>query len=140
MTLKEARETYYSYSGKLSEITRQLSFAGIAVIWIFRVGDKPATGFVWDKTLLLPLVLFVAALGCDLLQYLYASFAWGVFHRCKEKQFREMRAKDGERVEDDFKAHRAINWPTLFFFWSKAFIAAAGHTLLLKHLAGVLWK
>jgi hypothetical protein len=40
MKLQKARDTYYEYSGKLSDITRQLSFAGIAIVWIFRAGDK----------------------------------------------------------------------------------------------------
>ena len=35
MKLSEIRVAYEELSGKLSEINRQLCFAGFAVIWIF---------------------------------------------------------------------------------------------------------
>lgn len=139
MTLKDARDTYYTYSGKLSDVARQLSFAGIAVIWIFRAGDKAAIGFIWDRHLLLPLTLFVGSLTADLFQYAYASLAWAIFHRAKEKAF-DRPQQDGKKAPDDFKAHPAINYPTLFFFWSKAVIVMVGHLILLRHLASVLWQ
>ena len=37
MKLRNYRQTYYDYSGKASDIARQLSFAGIAIIWIFKI-------------------------------------------------------------------------------------------------------
>lgn len=42
MQLKDTRESYQFFSGKASEIVRQLGFAGIAVIWVFKVtvGDR----------------------------------------------------------------------------------------------------
>lgn len=36
MKLKDAREHYYFYSGKTSDLVRQLGLAGIAVIWLFK--------------------------------------------------------------------------------------------------------
>jgi len=36
MKLKDAREIYYFYSGKTSDLVRQLGLAGIAVIWLFK--------------------------------------------------------------------------------------------------------
>ena len=37
MKLSEYKKTYEDFSGKASNVVRQLSFAGIAVIWIFKV-------------------------------------------------------------------------------------------------------
>ena len=37
MKIHELRSTYYEASGKVSDISRQLAFAGIAVIWVLRV-------------------------------------------------------------------------------------------------------
>jgi sugar/nucleoside kinase (ribokinase family) len=42
MKLSEVRDAYETLSGKASEIARQLSLAGIAVIWIFKSGTDQA--------------------------------------------------------------------------------------------------
>lgn len=36
MKLQDVRSTYYELSGKTSDLVRQLGFAGIALIWLFR--------------------------------------------------------------------------------------------------------
>jgi hypothetical protein len=81
MKVKEAKKAYYELSGILSERMRNLCFAGIAIVWIFRVGDSDI-----PDDLLLPLVLFVLSLSCDLLHYIYASAAWRIFYRMCEKK------------------------------------------------------
>ena len=140
MTLEKAREAYYTYSGKLSEITRQLSLAGIAVVWIFRTGDKPAAGIAWSHSLLWPLALFVAALIGDMLQYAYASAAWGIFHRFKEEEIHTLPLSAEEQANKDFKAPPWINYATDFLFWAKALAAFIGYSQLLKFLLIALWK
>ena len=166
MTLKDAREAYYTYTGNVSELARQLSFAGIGVIWVFRSKEAPS-GFVWDPSLRWTATLFVAALALDLLQYVYASLAWGVFHRQKEITLRHSaynRSTDLRTTgractleflqegapytmtssspipdqQETFKAPRFINWPTNVCFWLKAATTFAGYILLLIHLAEVL--
>jgi len=42
MNLQDYRDDFYTYSGKASDISRQLAFAGIAIIWIFKK-EVPAT-------------------------------------------------------------------------------------------------
>lgn len=87
MKLKDARDNYYFYTGKASELVRQLGLAGIAVIWLFKkeVAGVPKI----PEELLLPLVLIVLGLALDLLQYVSASIIWGVFQRWKEKRVEE---------------------------------------------------
>jgi hypothetical protein len=41
MKVEEYWKTFNEFSGKASEINRQLAFAAIAVIWLFKV-DTPA--------------------------------------------------------------------------------------------------
>jgi hypothetical protein len=122
MKLKDARDAYDIFSGKLSDIVRQLSFAGIAVIWIFRVGHESG-GIAYSTELLIPLGCFVLTLGLDFLQYLYASIAWSRFHRYKELSGVDNRA--------EFKAPAWLNIPTLFFFYSKAASIFVGYIFLL---------
>src|SRR4051812_41083792 len=109
MKLKDAREYYNQRSTKLSEVVRQLNFAGIAIIWLFRTGDKTG-GIPYNDALLWPLALLVASATFDLLHYAYASAAWGCFHRMKEREL-----KNDENAE--ILAPAAINWLSNVFFW-----------------------
>ena len=140
MKLEDAREAYYTASGKLSDVTRQLGLAGIAVVWIFRSGDKSAAGISWTHFLLWPLACFVTTLMADMLQYAYASLAWGIFHRSKERSLQQLKLSVEKQAEENFKAPRQINYLTDAFFWSKAMFASIGYGLLLKFLVSALWK
>ena len=41
MKLSDYRETYYEFSGIASEVSRKLSFAGIALVWLFKIENSP---------------------------------------------------------------------------------------------------
>lgn len=100
MKVQDALDCYYESSGKVSELTRQLALAGIAVVWIFRVGTDHAPKF--PKELLYALLFFVLTLAVDLLQYLYKTLLWGRYHYVKEKQqqaAREHAAKSPARYK-----------------------------------------
>jgi len=103
MTLDDARKAYYEFSGQVSSIARQLSYAGIAIIWIFKAGD--AEHFVIPGELVKAGFFIASALLLDFFQYSWAAAAWGRFGRLKEKE--------GQK---NFDAPAWINRPTLFFF------------------------
>jgi hypothetical protein len=128
MIRKDVRDAYYEFSGKASDNVRQLGFAALAVIWIF----KPAatTGISLPERLLWSGVFAVTALAADFLQYLYATVAWGIVNYTKEQS----------RVEEDkpFRAPRHINWPTNILFALKALAVAISYVLLLQYLLSVL--
>jgi len=114
--LSDYRDSYYFYSGKTSDVARQLAFAGIALVWIFKQNGQPIP--IIPKQLLLPSFLLTLALTFDLLHYAVASLIWGGFARYHEKQ--------GKTQEEDLLASRFWNWPGLFFFWVKvAFVIVA---------------
>jgi len=125
MKLAGARENYEYFSGKLSEINRQLCFAGIAVVWIFATKSSEG-GYALPEQLVFPLKYFVASLVVDLFQYAYASAAWGYFHRKKEKS--------GIGEDTEFGAPMYINWPTIAFFWLKVTLAFIGYLGLGKNV------
>src|SRR5262245_49460778 len=83
MKLPGYRETFYVYSGKASDICRQLAFAGIAVIWLFKkdVVGQPTLPIelIWSG------VFIVLSLVADVFQYVLASIVWRLFYRAKEK-------------------------------------------------------
>ena len=82
MKLSEFKKDAHDFSSKLSDINRNLSFAGIAIIWIFRLESK--NGLILPECLYLPLFFLVGSLALDLLQYLYSTTVWTIFYRIKE--------------------------------------------------------
>jgi hypothetical protein len=129
MNLKDARDLYYYYSGKTSDLVRQLGLAGIAVIWLFKY-DAQGVPKV-PEALALPLILIVLGLALDLLQYAVATSIWGVFQRQKEK------SSDGKK-DPDFLAPKQFNWPTVAFFTTKAIAIIAAYVYLLLYLAATV--
>lgn len=79
MTLKDFREAYYTLSGKASDITRQLGFAGLGAIWIFKYGSAGSERV--PNELVPAAVAIVLALLLDFLQYAVGSLVWGAFAR-----------------------------------------------------------
>lgn len=71
MKLSDYKKDYQEFSGKASDVARQLAFAGIVLIWIFRVEGPQAQRL--PEQLLLPSALLVLALGADLLQYILST-------------------------------------------------------------------
>ena len=124
MNLKDCRDYYYFYSGKTSDIVRQLGFAGIAIIWVFKSENQGK--LVVPPELIYPGILIVVGLALDLLHYDVATALWGIFNRIKERS--------GTKEQTEFKAPRAINWPALTLFWSKAIIIAVAYVELLLFL------
>lgn len=118
MKLSDAREAYYNYSGQLSSVSRQLCFAGIAVVWLLK-GEGNLPGGLW-----LPLVFFVVSLALDLLHYLLASIVWSNVARVYEKRL---------GVDDDakFECKKYVNWPALFCFYPKAVCCVAAYAALI---------
>ena len=133
MNLKEARDNYDRRSTKLSDVVRQLNFAGIAVIWLLRTGDKTG-GIPYSNCLLWPLGLLICSATFDLLHYAYASAAWGIFHRLQEKKLKD----DPQRAVVEIHAPDAINWLSLFFFWGKTIFTVAAYCFLIAYIARFL--
>ena len=129
MKLSEARNDYYTHSGKLSDVVRQLDFAGIALIWMFTTKTDNGA-IVVPAALHLPLGLFVLSLAADVMQYTCASLVWGWYHRHKEKT--------GLTGDDEFTAPKGMNWPAIFFFWSKTVLNLIGYGIVLLYMARLL--
>jgi ketopantoate hydroxymethyltransferase len=80
--VKDCRDAYGYNSQKAGDVARQLAFAGIGLIWVFRTGADAATKI--GPELYLPTLLLGAGLACDLLQYVVASGIWGFYGRYRE--------------------------------------------------------
>lgn len=125
MKLEKAREQYYYFSGKTSDLVRQLGLGGIAIVWLFKqtVSDAPKI----PDELVWPLTCIVIALGIDFLQYAVATVLWGNLQWRKERS--------GLKDADDFVASPAINWPTILFFSGKTIAIVIAYWHLLTYLS-----
>jgi hypothetical protein len=118
------RDQYSYFSRKASEYVRQLGFAGLALIWLFRI----ETDKQWHipRELLAPGIWIVIALGLDLLHYTSGALLWGMFHRTQDKT--------GIPEDKKIVAPRWINWPGLLFFWGKIFVTCVAYGLIFQFL------
>lgn len=87
MKLSEYKKDFYTFSGKASDVARAAAFAGIALIWVFKIDAKPVERP--PNELLIPTGLFALALALDLLHYTTGAITWGLFHRLQEKKLAE---------------------------------------------------
>ncbi len=110
MKLREFLDQYHYFSGKASDVARQLAFAGIAIVWIFKVNKGDSVKL--NQNLLVPTALFSLSLLFDLTHYVIAAFTWYFFHRHQEK-------KPEITADSNVMASPYLNWPTNFFFCLK---------------------
>lgn len=109
MRLDNAREAYETLSGKTSDIARQLCFAAIALIWLFKAGT--ASSPLIPANLLGAALFTILALFFDLIQYLLGTTIWFAYFRHKERA--------GTPADQEFLAPAALNWPTWILFFLK---------------------
>jgi hypothetical protein len=110
MKLEDARAAYEGLSGKASDIVRQISLAGIGLIWIFKTGT--GTLLSLDRPLLKAAFFIFLSLLFDFLQYVSGTTIWFVYFRHKEKQ--------GTKEGTEFLAPPQLNWPTWSLFYLKS--------------------
>lgn len=136
MKVQTARDCYQESTAKASDIVRQLALAGIAVVWIFKVG----TGiYIFPSSLLSALEWFCITLGLDLAQYVVKAATWGIFQRMKERQLQAAGIDpEGESPSATFDAPIWFNWAPIYLFWGKCSALVVGGVFLYMHLRVVM--
>jgi hypothetical protein len=124
MSRRDVRDEYHLFTGKLSDITRQLSLAGIAVVWVFKITQGEDT--VLPTTLFRVSLCLVGALAAEALQYASAAIAYGVYNW--------QLARRGVELDAQVERHGALNLLPLIFFVLKIVALTAGYALLLTFL------
>lgn len=120
MKLSEIRGAYEEISGKLSDINRQLCFAGFAVIWIFNKTDNDISV---PTELYLPALLLCASLFFDLLQYAISTLLWYGYYLYK----REKNKKDEDVEVNEPEWLNTISW---LLFIAKIISLIIGYILI----------
>src|SRR5437016_3285049 len=71
------------FSGKISDISRQLAFAGIGIIWVFKIGTESQQTV--PRNLVPAGFLLVLGLTFDFLHYLAGTALWHVYTKRAHK-------------------------------------------------------
>lgn len=124
-------------SGKAADIARQLALAGIAVVWIFR--EVVPGGSMLPEGLRVGLILLVATLGLDFLQYVAEFVGWDFSNYVRLERF-ERGARD--RLLSFFWRRQHLSGdeyiiesrPASFLFWAKVVTISVAYVLLLKFM------
>lgn len=124
-TINECWANYETYTGLASTVTRQLAFAGIAIIWIFKEGTSKDPRL--PQALLLPAFGCALTLGLDFLQYVVASIRWRNFAEMKENV---EKAGPSERFQVPYEVNRDAER----LFNLKLFVIAITYLVLILYL------
>ncbi len=121
-TPQEAFQISEKTSGTVSGITRQLDFAEIAIIWMFKIVENDNTKIHPD--LVFPAILILSFFIIDILQYIYVTVAWSVLGRLHEVKSKKK----------SFHVPCEINWPTWSFWVIKLIVMVVAQYFLLRFL------
>lgn len=128
MKLSNYRETYYFFSGKASDVARQLALAGVALVWIFKTSNGPTPKIPGE--LILPAGLLVLTLAFDLFQYITATAIWGFFQWYEERKLNDI------NDDPELSSHPCLKWPQNTFFILKLFTISLAYVFLF----GYIWR
>lgn len=126
--LKEFRDYHYNYSKQASVLSRQLAYAGIAVIWVFKSGTEGQLSVPHE--LFCPGAFFIVALGFDLLQCVTGSAIWSAFYN---RHFKRLKNDEAEII-----APRWLKYPIYILYFLKISAVLMGYLFLLKYLVNNL--
>ena len=124
--LSDYKTAFEDFSGRASGAARQLAFAGIALLWVFRI--ESADGISLSLPLWWAAGILIAALGFDLLQYVYGAVCWGIFFCFHEKRLK------GNRKNPALDAPVWLNYVTNTFFLSKIGCVVLAYAVLLYYV------
>ena len=130
MKLADYRNAFYEFSGKASDLNRQLAFAAIALIWLFKkdVAGQPTI----PRELIVAGILVVVSLALDMAHYCVASIIWRRFYRAKERE--------GVPDEKELDRHNdLLELPIWFFFVAKIISVVAAYFFIFIFLMRLLF-
>jgi hypothetical protein len=126
--LQDYRNDSYTFSGKASDLNRQLGFAGIALIWLFK---KDVSGqIVIPHILIWAGALIVVSLTPDMLHYCIGWYTWHSFFRKNE----DAGVDENTELEHEPK----LVYPIIGCFIAKVVSVIAAYVVILSFLIRTL--
>jgi hypothetical protein len=117
MKNSEAWQTYKEYTRNITEFSRKLAFAGIAIVWLIRL---PEGNF--DTCSLLALALIVLYILIDISQYLSGAIRWRYWISQEEKR----KFDETGSIEGEYYPPENVDTPIYYLFMLKTFVLILG--------------
>ena len=136
MKLSEYAKRYEGFTEKASNCARKLAFAGIALIWIYKIEVKSVPKI--PQELVFPLILLALTLALDLLQYIMASFVWWAFYCYKERKLYKEGKLDDPSADPEFDAPAWMPWLQDVLFIFKLCTIISAYLLIILYAWGTL--
>ncbi len=116
-------DEFYEDTGTLSRIIRNLAFAGIGLIWIFKNSDL--THDLLPKQLIVPLKYIVLSLIADVCQYLWRATTIYIVYKIKDIKHSKKKLTDAEI--SDVTMPNYVAWGTWVLFVVKIICAGIAY-------------
>jgi hypothetical protein len=129
MKIAEIKTHYDFYSGKVSDLVRQLAFVGLAVVWIFKVDMNGSPKIPHEMAL--PTVFLILALFLDLVHYGYGTIKYERLYDASERQ------KKADKLAEDYNFRVSYKWvvrPMDWLLYGKAASVLIAYAMLLFFL------
>jgi len=114
MNLSDARDSFYSNTGTVSELIRKISYSGLAIVWIMRTSS--ASNEDLTKWWVWILIGYVLALTFDLLQYFILGVIW--------QSYNDKKHGEGLSLDDEITPPKRINRIGFVFYYLKFSLVA----------------
>lgn len=121
-------------TSKASEVVRQISFGGIALIWVFKTGNDPGAGL--DKKLVIAGCLLMLSLALDLLQYVETGVRYRRFASVCKKKLIHDKVPNDKHGDYDFPLPSNFHVIGGFFYWGKIILTIGAYLLIVIYLTG----
>ncbi len=119
---------FYDDTSKISELNRNLAFAGIGLIWIFK--NTETSNSLIPIELHCPLKFLILSLFADLVQYLWRAISIYINYRIFESKYLKKIISDND-LNNIVMPRYISNVTWLFFVLKLSFIVIAYYRLLI---------
>ena len=142
MIIDDCWDRHKFYTSKASDILRQISFACIAIIWIFKRGGSEEAYYLDDQLKTAGLFVFIG-LAFDSMQYIAGSLIWHIYTARKERVFKRQAKGSPEEINKQMREHEvatpsSLNFLTYLFFYLKIPCYLTGYWFIASFLYKVI--
>lgn len=124
-TVFELSKWHNDATTKVSNIIRSLGLSEVGIIWIFH-NDTDFLQVIPSGKLVIPLILVIIGLACDLLQYVWQSLITHILYRKYERKY----PKRKDREEKELFYSPCNNCFSYFMFYSKILLVIISYLFL----------
>ena len=134
MRIEDYKNDYYTFTDKLSNIARHLTYVGFGGVWILIGGVDHLNDYVMPKLLIVAMFTLALSVICDILQYSYQCIF--TYNR-----FRGLEKKDGPNSKkDDYFHSNKYNIPSNVFFISKVVFVLISYILIASYIFKIIFN